>query len=188
MQQHPPSQRSQKGREKGQVAQQRHDFHRSRLAKDLLNGRIADRDHKTQPHPLDQAQPIETLHAGDLGDRRASQHESGAPDQHEWAPSMEIRQRADQPWQQDAAQQVQVECVGNLIGGCIQIPGHHEHGGHDQVAGHIGKEFKDGDCQAEACQASGRKRSADFAWVSNAGFRKEEITSFSRLRWWRPRS
>ncbi|KAI3478021.1 hypothetical protein L1887_60073 [Cichorium endivia] len=150
LQQQRTHQRAEQGRKQGDVRQQRHHPHGVRLAERLVQRRVADRDHEAQADALEQAQQVEHLDAVDPEGGQAHEAEERTTAEQQRATAIAVGQRADQPLQEHAAQQVQVQGVGNVLGAGIQVGHHLGHGRHDHVTGEVGEQFEQGQGQGEA--------------------------------------
>ena len=139
LQQQGAHQRPEQGRQQGDVGQQGHHAYGISLAESLVQGRVADSDHKTQANALQQAQQVEQADVLDPESRQARQAKERAADQQQRAPSIAVGQRADQPLQYHAPQQVKVEGMGNVLRAGVEVADHNRHGRHDRVAGQVGQ-------------------------------------------------
>ena len=149
LQQQGPDQRAEQRRQQGDVGQQRHHAYSVRLAECLVQRRVADRDHKAQAYPLQQAQQVEQANIMGPEGRQAGQAEERAAGQQQRAPTIAVCQRADQPLQHNATEQVQVEGMRDVFRAGVQVADHDRHGRHHRVTGQIGQQFEQGQGQAK---------------------------------------
>ncbi|MNR15018.1 hypothetical protein D3C85_1315260 [compost metagenome] len=142
LQQQGTDQRTKQRRQQGDIGQQGHHPHCIGFAERLVECRVADRHHKAQANALQQAQQVEQLDAlhpegGDTG-----QAEERAAAQQQRTTAVTVGQRADQPLQQHATEQVEVQGMGDEFGAGVELTDHHRHGRHHHVAGEVGKQFE----------------------------------------------
>jgi len=149
-------QRPEQGREQGDIGQQRHHPHGIGFAEGLVQGRITHRDHEAQADALEQTQGIEQADVMRPIGRQARRAEERAARQQQGSSSIAVGQRADQPLQDHAAEQVQVQRMGNVFGAGLQVGDDHRHGWHDGVAGQVGQQFEQGQDQAKGKRPGGR--------------------------------
>ena len=124
------------------VGHQCGDLDAHRFFKRLLNGGVADGADKAQADALQETHGDELFDGGDQQDRRAGDDKERYPGQHHRATAAAIRQRPEQPLQEDAAGQIGGHRGGHPLFAGVEIRHDGQHARLNHIVADIGGELE----------------------------------------------